>query len=164
VGATTVRVATEQDLGSICGIYNWAIIDNHVTFDTQPYTVENRLQWWRDREAELTCLVAEIDGEVVGVAYSSWYRPKAAYRSSMETTIALSDGARGQGVGTVLLGELLDRLATQGVHRAVAVVALPNEASIALHHKLGYQTIGVLTEVGYKLGRYWDTEILEKQL
>ncbi len=164
MGATTVRVATEQDLGSICEIYNWAIIDNHVSFDTEPYTVENRLQWWRDREAELTCLVAEIDGEVVGVAYSSWYRPKAAYRSSMETTIALSAGARGQGVGTVLLGELLDRLATQGVHRAVAVVALPNEASIALHHKLGYQTIGVLTEVGYKLGRYWDTEILEKKL
>ena len=111
---TTVRPATEADLGAICDIYNWAIIDNHVSFDTEPYTVANRLTWWRARDPELVCLVAEANDDLVGVAYSSWYRPKAAYRSSMETTIALSSDARGTGLGTKLLQSLLDGLSDKG--------------------------------------------------
>ncbi len=159
-----IRLAVEADLAAINEIYNWTIIDNHVSFDVEPFDAELRLAWWHARDPALPCLVAEEDGRVVGVSYASWYRPKAAYRSSAETTIVLGQSARGRGVGTALLGALCEHLTEAGFHRAIAIVALPNDASIALHHKLGYHTVGVLTEVGAKLGALWDTEILEKPL
>jgi len=70
----------------------------------------------------------------------------------------------GQGLGTQLLGAMVQRLTDEGFHRAIAIVALPNDGSIAVHHKLGYRTVGVLTDVGTKLGERWDTEILERAL
>lgn len=159
-----IRDAVLADLAAITRIYNWTIVDNHVSFDTEPYDDTSRLAWFNARDPQLVCLVAELDGIVAGVSYSSWYRPKLAYRSSMETTIVLDVDHRGRGLGELLLGALTGRLADQGVHRAIAIVALPNDASVALHHKLGYTTVGILTDAGHKLGRYWDTMILEKQL
>ena len=160
----TIRDATPDDLQAINEIYNWTIVDNHVSFDTDPWDLPRRREWWDKRDPELVCLVAEIDDVVVGVTYASWYRPKSAYRSSMETTIVLGEGVRGKGVGTALLGRMLERLRSQGVHLAVAIVALPNDASIRLHHKLGYVTAGTLHEVGHKQGRFVDTMLLEKIL
>ena len=159
-----IRDATPDDFGRINDIYNWTIVDNHVSFDTVPYDLESRAAWWDGRDDDLTCLVADDDGYVVGVTYSSWYRPKLAYRSSMETTIVLDTTRLGEGLGKRLLSALLERLCAQSVHLAVAIVALPNDASIALHHSLGYRTVGVLHECGFKYGRYWDTEILERVL
>ncbi len=157
-----IRDATPLDFERINEIYTWTIVDNHVSFDTEPFDLARRSDWWEARAPELTCLVAEVDGRVVGVTYSSWYRPKVAYRSTMETTIVLDIAMLQRGLGTELLTALLDRLQAQNVHRAVAIVALPNEGSVALHHKLGYRTVGVVTECGYKMDRYWDTEILER--
>jgi len=159
-----IRDATTDDFQRINEIYNWTIIDNHVSFDTEPFDVEKRKAWWDARDDELTCLVAEQDGLVIGVTYSSWYRPKTAYRSTVETTIVLDTEHLQRGLGTELLGALVAQLEAQGLHRAIAIVALPNDGSIALHHKLGYRTVGVATECGFKLGRYWDTEILERTL
>ncbi len=159
-----IRDATGGDLDAINDIYNWTIVDNHVSFDTTAFDGPQRQLWWESREPELPCLVAEEAGRVVGVSYAGWYRPKPAYRSSAETTIVLAESAWGRGVGTVLLSALCDRLSETGFHRAIAIIALPNEGSIALHHKLGYRSVGVLTEVGTKLGSLWDTEILEKPL
>lgn len=159
-----IRDATPSDFGRINEIYNWTIVDNHVSFDTEPWNLPRRRAWWEGREDELSCLVAELDGEVVGVTYSSWYRPKVAYRSSMETTIVLDERVWGRGLGSQLLGALLDRLRSQGVHVAIAIVALPNEASVRLHHRLGYVTAGTLHEVGHKNGRYVDTVLLENVL
>jgi phosphinothricin acetyltransferase len=159
-----VRDATEADLDRITEIYNQTIVDSHVSFDATPYDRDRRVRWWEERDPELDCLVAEIEGRVVGVAYSSWYRPKDAYRSSVETTIVLDAAATGQGLGTQLLGALVQRLITRGLHRAIAVIALPNDASVALHRRLGYREVGTLTEVGFKLGRYWDTVIFERDL
>jgi phosphinothricin acetyltransferase len=160
----TIRDATVDDFDRINEIYNWTIIDNHVSFDTEPWDRARREAWWNGREPDLSCLVAEVDGRVVGVSYSSWYRPKVAYRSSMETTIVLDESAWGRGIGTRLLRALLTRLEEQGVHVAIAIVALPNEASVRLHHRLGYVTAGTLHEVGHKNGRYVDTVLLEKLL
>lgn len=160
----TIRDATRDDFDRINEIYNWTIVDNHVSFDTEPWDRPRREAWWDSRDPDLSCLVADVGGEVVGVTYSSRYRPKLAYRSSVETTIVLDEPVWGQGVGTRLLGALLTRLEQQGVHVAVAIVALPNEASVRLHHRLGYVTAGTLHEVGHKNGRYVDTMLLEKIL
>lgn len=157
-----IRDAVEADLPRITEIYNWTIIDNHVSFDTEPCDDSRRMRWWMDRPADLPCLVAEVRGDVAGISYASRYRPKLAYRSSAETTIVLDQAHLGRGLGTRLLGAMVDRLSAADFHRAIAIVALPNDASIALHHKLGYRTVGVLTDVGTKMGERWDTEILER--
>jgi phosphinothricin acetyltransferase len=159
-----VRDATPADFQRINEIYNWTIIDNHVSFDTEPFDLEKRHAWWEARDPELVCLVGEEGGKVIGVAYSSWYRPKLAYRSSVETTIVLDTDHLGNGYGSALLDALLDRLTAQGIHLAVAIIALPNDASVALHRKLGYTDAGTLHEVGYKYSRYWDTLLMEKRL
>lgn len=159
-----IRDATPDDLDRINEIYNWTIVDNHVSFDTEPWDLEQRTAWWQSRPEELDVLVAEVDGVVVGVSYSSFYRPKAAYRSTAETTIVLDTGYLRRGLGRGLLTAMLERLGERGFHRAVAIIALPNEASVVLHEKLGYRIVGTITEVGHKLGRYWDTMIMETEL
>lgn len=160
----TVRSATPADFPRINDIYNWTILDNHVSFDTEPWTVERRIAWWEARDPELDCLVGVASDAIVGVAYSSWYRPKQAYRTSVETTIVLDTAHLRKGHGSRLLSALLDRLSERGFHRAIAIVAEPNPGSIVLHHRLGYQTVGTLSEVGRKSDRYWDTTILERDL
>jgi phosphinothricin acetyltransferase len=100
---------------------------------------------------------------VVGAAWSSPFRPKAAYDTSVETTIVLDPAAIGRGLGKRLLAALLDELAAEDVHRAYAVIALPNDASIALHHRLGYRSLGIQNEVGRMYGKYWDTKLLERR-
>ena len=160
----TIRDATVNDLERINEIYNWTIVDNHVSFDTEPFDLDRRRQWWDARAEELTFLVAESAGQVVGLTYSTWYRPKLGYRSSMETTIVLDQLVLGRGLGTQLLAAMMERLRKNGTHLAVAIIALPNDGSIALHHKLGYNTVGVLHGVGFKDGVYHDTMLLECNL
>ena len=162
--AEIIRPATRADSERLNDIYNLTIVDSHVSFTVEPWTLEKRLVWWDERPDDLPALVAERDGLVIGLAVGSRFRPKAAYRTSVETTIVLDEGTRGRGLGTRLLGALVEELAARGFHRAVAHIALPNDASIALHHKLGYRTVGVLTEVGHKLGRFWDVATLEREL
>ncbi len=159
-----VRDATPDDFLRINEIYNWTIVDNHVSFDIEPWDLERRAAWWQSRSEELDVLVAELGGLDVGVTYSSFYRPKVAYRSTAETTIVLDTAYLGRGLGTTLLSAMLDRLKERRFHRAVAIIALPNDASVMLHQKLGYRVVGTITDVGHKLGRYWDTMILETEL
>jgi len=161
-----IRPARVGDLERISEIYDTVIVDSHVSFDVQPWSVERRRAWW-ERYAgtgPYRVLVAEVDGTVVGVTYSSPYKDKVAYRSTVETTIVLDPRFTNQGIGPLLLRSLLDELTAVGVHRAIAVVALPNDPSIKLHEALGYLRIGTLDEVGFKHGRYWDTAILQKRL
>lgn len=164
-GALAIRLATEDDLPAITRIYDQYIVDSHVSFDLEPWSSERRRQWWAERAGDerLPVLVAAVDGAVVGAAYASRYRPKAGYDRSVETSIVLDSDHCGRGIGQQLYGALLDRLSEAAVHRAYAVVALPNDASVALHHRLGFVDVGIEDESGYKLGRYWSTLTLEKR-
>lgn len=165
VGAPHIRRATDDDLDGISRVYDQYIVDSAVSFDVEPWSRERRRAWWDDHQGHprLVVLVAEAGGEVVGTAYSSWYRPKAAYERSLETSIALDRDWCGNGLGTRLYRHLLEDLAAAGTHRAYAVVTLPNDASVALHHRLGFRDVGVQDECGWKLGRYWSTLTLERR-
>ena len=105
-------------------------------------------------------LVADSpSGEVVGYAYSSSYRPRPAYARTREVSVYLDDSARGQGLGRQLYDELLARLRADGVHQVLAVIALPNDASEALHRSCGFSRVGLLPEVGWKFDRWIDTAL-----
>lgn len=160
-----IRRATADDLDGITRVYDQYIVDSAVSFDVEPWPRSRRLAWWDEHQGHprLVVLVADVDDEVVGAAYSSWYRPKVAYERSVETSIVLDRDWTGRGLGRRLYGALVDELAGAGTHRAYAVVTLPNDASLALHHRLGFRDLGVEDECGWKLGRYWSTLTMEKR-
>jgi phosphinothricin acetyltransferase len=165
VSEPTIRDATSGDVPAVNAIYNSYIVDSHVSFDTEPWSDEQRASWLAARiEHGYPVLVAVDDGVVVGAAWSGPWRDKAAYRMTVESTIVLAEGATGRGIGTSLYGALLDRLRSAGFLVAIAIIALPNDASIALHARLGFREVGVLDGVGVKGQRRHSTLIMECQL
>ena len=160
-----IRDASEDDVPAMNAIYNQYIVDSHVSFDTEPWTDEQRLAWFRSRsEAGYPVLVAADGPEVIGSSWSGPWRDKAAYRLTVETTVVLAPGRSGTGIGSALYAWLHEELRRRGFRVAIGIVALPNDASIALHEKHGYREVGVLEGVGFKDGVFYSTMLLEKQL
>ena len=155
-----MRDADPADLPRIAAIYDEQVRTAISTFDLEPPPVS----YWEARLASTApgdhVLVAcSPSGEVVGYAYSSTYRPRPAYDRTREVSVYLSADARGRGVGRLLYDELLRRLRRDGIHQVLAVVALPNDASEALHRACGFVRVGVLPEVGWKFDRWIDTAL-----
>jgi phosphinothricin acetyltransferase len=159
-----VRAARDDDLPALTAIYNHYVERTHITFDVEPFTVEQRRDWFDHYRAAgpHRLLVAAAPDVVVGYATSGPFRSKPAYAPSVETTVYCAPDATGRGIGRLLYSALLEALATEDVHRAYAGVALPNDASVALHHAFGFTDVGVFTEVGRKFGRWWDVLWLER--
>ena len=156
----TVRSADPADLPRIAAIYDDQVRTAISTFDLEPPP----LSYWEARLASAApgdhVLVAcSSSGEVVGYAYSSSYRPRPAYERTREVSVYLAASARGLGLGRALYDELQDRLRADGMHQVLAVIALPNEASEALHRSCGFSRVGVLPEVGWKFDRWIDTAL-----
>jgi phosphinothricin acetyltransferase len=152
-----VREAEPGDLPAMAAIYDAEVATSVATFDTEPrgsaYLAEKFAATGRE-----VVLVACHAGTVVGYALSAPFRPRPAYAGTREVSVYLASDARGRGVGRLLYAELLARLdAREDVHTQLAVVALPNDASVALHLSFGFREVGVLREVGHKFGRYVDT-------
>jgi phosphinothricin acetyltransferase len=153
---TIVRVASRDDLPELVRIYNHYVRNSYATFDTEPVTVENRTGWF-ERFSEIgphRLLVASEGDGVVGCASSGPYRDHPAFASTVEVGIYLHPELRTRGIGSALYDSLLDNLRSTDVHVALAAIALPNDASIALHRKFGFTDIGVFEEYARKNGRY----------
>lgn len=152
-----VRSATEADLPAIGRIYGHAVRSSVATFDL----IDPPLGYWRAKldssEPGDHVLVVEDADEVVGYAYSTPFRPRPAYARTRETSIYLAPDAVGRGLGRLTYSTLISRLRADQMHCAVAVVAEPNPASIALHDSLGFELVGTLREVGRKFDRWVDT-------
>ncbi len=152
-----VRAATAADLSAMKAIYDVQVRTAISTFDLEPPPVG----YWEARlaaDAPGDHVLVVVEGEeVLGYAYSSSYRPRPAYDRTRETSVYLRTDATGRGLGRALYDALLARLRSDGVHTALAVVARPNPASEALHRSCGFTRVGVLPEVGHKLGRWIDT-------
>ncbi|MEM7207848.1 MAG: N-acetyltransferase family protein [Pseudomonadota bacterium] len=160
-----IRAARQSDLSALTDIYNYYVQHTIITFDVDVFEPQER-QGWFDQFSESgphRLFVAEREGAVVGYAGSTKFRAKPAYAESVETTIYLSPDVFGEGIGGLLYGELLTTLEGENVHRAYGVLGLPNDASRALHIKFGFKPLHVLSEVGFKFGRYVDTEWFEKK-
>jgi phosphinothricin acetyltransferase len=162
----TIRPSSESDIEQITDIYNYYVRETHVTFDLEEASYEARRQWQQhyNKNPRHRLLVGEIEGQVIGYVSSSQFRAKPAYDRSVETTVYLTPGAQGQGYGKLLYTALFSQLKETDLNRCYAIIALPNDASIALHHNFGFATAGRLTSVGYKFDKYWDTLWMEKSL
>lgn len=163
----SIRPAGLEDLPALVAIYNHYVSETAITFDTDPFSVDARRPWFDSfsESGRYRLLVADRQGAVAGYASSSCFKTRKAYDVSVETTIYLDPLAVGGGIGIALYGELLRELvAHPELHRAYGGIALPNDASVALHRKLGFEHIGTYREVGRKFGRYWDVAWYEKDL
>jgi phosphinothricin acetyltransferase len=162
--AFEIRAAVDADLEALNELYNHYVRETHVTFDVDPITMPARREWFTHygTTGQYRVLVAATSTTVVGYASSSPYRAKEAYEPSVETSIYTAPGLSRQGIGSALYGALLPLLAQEDVHRAYGGIALPNDASIALHERFGFKLVGCFTEQGRKFGRYWDVAWYER--
>ncbi|HEY1330052.1 MAG TPA: GNAT family N-acetyltransferase [Actinomycetota bacterium] len=160
-----VRPCLPEDLDAIDAVYNHYVRTSHATFDLQEPTPQWRREWFHAHPGGRHRALVAIDGErLAGFASSSRHRPKAAYETSVETSVYVAPECVGRGVGRALYRTLLESLHGQDVHRALAGIALPNGASVDLHESLGFRRIGVFTEQGRKFGRYWDVAWYERRI
>jgi phosphinothricin acetyltransferase len=161
-----VRPAVPDDLAALTAIYNHYIVHTPITFDVQTYETEQRRQWFDDHAptGRYRLLVAEDHAAVVGYASTSRWRPKAAYDTTVESSVYVRHDAVGRGIGRALYAALFEAIAGEDVHAIVAGVALPNDASIALHERAGFRQVGVFREVGRKFGKFWDVAWYQKRL
>lgn len=165
-GKVAVRPASEEDLGRLNDIYNRYVVETHFTFDIEPMSLEERQEWFSHYggTGRYRVVVGVSEGTVIGYASSSRWRPKPAYETSVETSIYVAPDAVGRGIGTRLYDELFKSLQGEDVHRAYAGIALPNQASIALHERFGFKRVAHFTEQGRKFDRFWDVGWYEKPL
>jgi len=166
---TVVRAALPADVPALTDIYNHYVRTSGVTFDTTEFTTQQRQEWFSHYATTgphrlLVAVDSGSAGMVLGYATSSPVRPKPGYVTSVETSVYLRPDAIGRGLGTLLYRAIFDALAGQDLHRAYAGVALPNDASVRLHERLGFREIGTFAEVGRKFGRYWDVLWFERSL
>jgi phosphinothricin acetyltransferase len=151
-----IMVATAAELPAIVDIQNHAAATSHASFATKPSSVDERRSWFGQfaSTGPYRMLVARSGEDVLGYTCSKRYREMEAFRNTVEVSIGLRDGSRGQGIGTLLYRALFDLLADEPVHVALAGIALPNDASVALHRKFGFSEIGVFREYALKNGQY----------
>jgi L-amino acid N-acyltransferase YncA len=152
-----VRPASAADAESIARIYNHYIQNTVITFEEEPVAAQTMATRVADVQGlSLPWLVAEIENVIIGYAYATKWKARSAYRYSVETTIYLQHGCAGRGIGTTLYSELLRNLREHGIHVAIGGAAVPNEASVALHEKLGFEHVGTFRQVGFKHDRWVD--------
>jgi L-amino acid N-acyltransferase YncA len=160
----TLRIARPDDAAPIAAIYAPYVRDTAVSFEVEP---PGAAEMCRRIEATLdrhTWVVAEEDAGIVGYAYASAHRARAAYQWSVDVTVYLAPAAHRRGIGARLYRALFALLAHAGYTNAHAGIALPNAASVALHERLGFEPIGVYRGVGFKLGAWRDVGWWGKRL
>lgn len=153
----SIRPAAASDAEQIAAIYNHYVVNTVVTFEEEPVSdAEMRRRMDEVSASSLPWLVAESDDRLVGYAYATKWKARSAYRFSVETTVYLADGLGKLGLGSGLYEELFSRLDAKGIHAVIGGIALPNDASIALHEKFGMRKVAHFSEVGFKFGRWVD--------
>jgi L-amino acid N-acyltransferase YncA len=161
-----IRAAIASDMDAIAHIYAHHVNHGTATFETEPPdSSELRRRWTEVTARGLPWMVADDGAEVVGFAYAGPYRPRPAYRHTVEDSIYVRADRLGTGVGRLLMPALLEATQACGMHQMIAVIGdSGNQASINLHRRFGFQDAGLLKNVGFKFGRWLDTVFMQRSL
>lgn len=160
----TIRRAELTDLDAITAIYNEAITTTTATFDLEPKSREDRLEWFRNHDDRHPILVADLEGDVVGWACLSRWSPRAAYNDTAETSFYVKEEQRGKGIGRKLKAAIINAARRLGFHTLIAGVAEGSDASLHLNKSFGFEVIGTFKQVGRKFGKLLDVTYLQKIL
>jgi L-amino acid N-acyltransferase YncA len=153
---TEIRIAAPSDAAACAAIYAPICTSTHISFEEDAPSVDEMRARIEKTLAWTPWLLAVDDGGVIGYAYASRHRERPGYRWSVDVSVYIDDDARGRGIGRALYEALFVILEQQGFRRAYAGIALPNDASIAVHRALGFEPIGTYRRVGWKLDRWYD--------
>lgn len=165
-GGVAIRDSCDADIGAIQAIYAHHVLNGTATFEEMPPSDEEMAR----RRAEITArglpyLVAEEKGRVIGYGYAGTYRPRSAYRFTVEDSIYLEKAATGRGVGGLLLVALIARAEALGMRQMIAIIGdSANTTSVRMHERHGFRVVGVLRKVGMKFGRWLDTVVMQRTL
>ncbi len=161
-----IRPSREEDLDAITRIYGHHVLHGTGTFETTPPTLAEMTARRADvLGKDLPWLVAEEGGQVLGFAYGNWFKPRPAYRFSVEDSIYMDPAAHRKGLGRALLAELLAVLERTGTRKVMAVIGdSANAGSIGVHKALGFEPVGVVQSCGWKFDRWLDIVLMQKTL
>lgn len=157
-----IREAIEPDFEQITAIYNDVLTKSTAIYNDRPATLADRLAWWRSRQQQHHPVLVATDGlQVCGFGSFGDFRSWPGYRYTVEGTVHVAAGSRGQGVGSLLLQELIARATLAGKHSMIAGVDSENTASLRFLERFGFQQVGLLPEVGYKFDRFLNLVLLQ---
>jgi len=161
-----IRDAAEADMAEIQAIYAHHVLHGTASFEEVPPSADDlRARRAAVLAAGLPYLVAQFDGRVVGYSYATTYRPRSAYRHTIEDSVYVAHGKDGHGIGGALLSALIDRCEAGPWRQMLAVIGdSGNAGSIALHRRMGFGPVGTLSSVGFKHGRWLDTVLMQRAL
>jgi L-amino acid N-acyltransferase YncA len=164
--AISIRNVDDRDMAAIQDIYAHHVLHGLASWEETP---PDEAEMTRRRDAivvdRFPYLVAEAEGEILGYAYASKYRPRPAYRHTVENTVYVKDGAHRRGIGRKLLAELIDRCTDLGLRRMVAIIGdSDNSGSIGLHVNAGFAHVGIIPSCGFKNGQWLDQVIMQRSL
>ncbi len=153
-----------NDVQALLEIYNYYVLNTTVTFDIDPLPIETFTKKLNQINADYPFIVYEEDNEILGYAYGSRFRPKPAYNYVVESTVYVKHTAHAKQIGTKLYAELIRLLKETNLHTVLGVLTIPNEASIGLHEKFGFEQVANLKEVGLKFGEWQNIGIWQLKL
>ena len=161
--SVNIRPATRADLPGILEIYNEAVLNTTATYDYEPRTLEQRKQWFEERQRDgYAVFVAEdATGRIVGWSSLNPYHARPGYRFTTENSVYIAADRRSQGIGKLLLAPLIEAARKSGLHAIIAAIDAANPASVRLHERFGFKTVGHFKEVGFKFDRWLDVVYME---
>jgi L-amino acid N-acyltransferase YncA len=166
--STSLRLASFGDAEQIRQIYNYEVSNTVATFDLVPRSLEDQQRWIADRNGAFAAIVVvdpnDEQGDVVGFGSLSPYKERAAYRTSVEDSVYVRRDRNGQGIGKLIVRELLRVAAVSGFHAMFARISASSDASIALHRSCGFEFVGIEREVGRKFNKWLDVAIMQALL
>ena len=159
-----IRPVHVSDAAAIARIYQHYVTATAISFEAESPSVDEIAARIEKVLVGHSWLVYESEGALLGYAYTSTFRERPAYQSTVESTIYLDQAAIGRGIGRMLYQTLLDDAATKGYREALGVIALPNELSIKLHERLGFRKVAHLEKIGHKFDQWIDVSLWQKHL
>lgn len=161
-----IRPVERGDLARLTEIYNHYVINTPITFDLKPVTPDERAAWVNGHNdgARYRLFVADDGGRLLGFAGTGRFRERAAYDTTVESTVYCAPEATGRGIGSIMYRALFDAIQNEDINRITAGITIPNDASIKIHGRFGFKQVGIYTENGRKFGRYWDVCWMERPL
>ena len=151
-----IRKVNLKDARQISEIYNFYVMETHHSFENEAVSINDMMDRIEAISASCPFLVCEEKNEILGFAYATHYKPRSAYQHSVEVSVYLKNDVKHKGIGTKLYERLFEEIDKMRVHAIIAGISLPNDASIRLHEKFGFEKVAHFREVGFKMNRWID--------
>lgn len=160
-----IRSYTKEDTLSILDIINYNILNSTALYDYHPRTLDNQIAIFEDKlKKGFPILVATENEQIVGFGYYSEFRFREAYKFTVEHSVYAHQDHQGKGIGKLILTELIALAQKQKLHTMIGVIDAENKGSLIFHEKLGFKTVGVIKETGFKFDRWLDSVFMQKML